>query len=252
QLRLDNLQAAAEVVRANSELDVVLIEGPGEVGLRAAGLPAEDTLALIDQFQQDVATIAPTADVMGFNAYPVPDSPLELPGQYVSTAKEVAPDAVILSVVQGMGFGRISDGVDQGRAPTLDETRFMAIDSVVSGADQVMWYGASSLELNNAEDRQLWQDIQTVAGELAAIRDAITGDVVAVSGPSPVGVRAHQTNDGVVLFITHRQGDENTVEILVDTPFSSVTALVGPEASQTDQGIRITLAAHGSAIVRLR
>jgi hypothetical protein len=252
QLELGNLAVSAERVRTILGLPTLLVEGAGGYALTHAGLPEAEGNALAQAFWKNLEDVAPTADLFGFDVYPVPDFPLTLPGTYVRHAREVAPDARAISVLQGMAFGRISLGVTPGRAPTLAEMRFMAIDSIASGADELHWYGASSLDLTNEEDAGLWDAIARVVGELRPWRASLQGAPVAVGAPIDVGVRAHRTADGVVVFVSHRAEAAATVRLSFDEAFADVGTAVGPEARWVDGGLEIDLGPYGAAILTLR
>jgi hypothetical protein len=76
-----------------------------------------------------------------------------------------------------------------GRRPNLRETRFMAYDAIVHGANGIIYYGSDFLEggvhrggyfkgapLGNREVPQLWKDMMTVGRELRALEPAILAD----------------------------------------------------------------------------
>lgn len=128
------------------------------------------------------------SDVYGFDVYPVfegmPSPPhLAAVGQYVEHAKDIAPHARHLSVLQG--FGQVDLKSGSGRRPTRDETRFMAYDAVVHGARTVMWYGASAIE----EASELWSAIRDTAQELKRL-DPVLGLAPADPTFSDPSVRA--------------------------------------------------------------
>ncbi len=252
QLVLGNVGVAAERAGAVLDLPMLLVEGAGGFGLTHAGLSEGEGNALAKAFWRTVAEVAPTAALFGFDVYPVPDFPLTLPGAYVRHAREVAPAARAISVLQGMAFGRISRGETPGRAPTLAETRFMALDSITSGADELHWYGSSSLDLTNDEDAGLWHAITQVVGELYPHRASLQGEPVTIGASDAVGVRAHRTDEGIVVFLSHRSATAATVRLLVDDAFVSVVSEVGPQARRVVGGLAIDLGPHDAAILTLR
>lgn len=252
RLRAENVDAAAETIRETTDLKVWMVEGPGELGLRAVGLPPDQTASLIAEFEAEVASLAPTADTFGYDVYPVPDYPLTAPGDYVASARISAPDARISSVLQGMAFGRISGGAAPGRHPTLEETRFMAIDSIVAGADEIHWYGVSSLKLDDAGDAALWDAIRETAKGLSTVEDAIMGTPVRVEVSAGATARGHDREGQTVLFVSQREAASDPVRLVLPQTPTEVEVVLGPEARIVDDAVEITLGPGRAAVLRLR
>jgi hypothetical protein len=245
-----NDRVVAEAARSSWGVPVASVEAPGELMLRRAGLSDDDADRLVAEFWSDARALAPSQDVYGFNVYPVPDFPLTAPGDHVRHARSIAPGQRIVSVLQGMAFGRITGDPGRGRAPTLDETRFQAVDSIAAGADAIVWYGASSLDPAHPADAALWDDLGAVAAELASVRHAVTGEPVEVPGSDDLWVRAHRTDEELVLFVSHRGAVAVGHRLPLDARWTAVEVVAGPTPTRDDAGWWIELGAFDAAILR--
>lgn len=127
-------------------------------------------------------------DAAGCDIYPVPFSPtsghsdlkdtnLSSVGAYTDRMHQSAPGKSIWMVLQGFGWRDLSeDGkndpdLSKGRRPSFNETRFMAYDAVVHGANAVLYWGTHSIE----KDSSLWRNLMRTAKELRALEPGIVG-----------------------------------------------------------------------------
>lgn len=228
-LRIDNIAIARAIVDEELALPTVLIEGPGPLLFAEAGLTGTDLTTATDIFWGDLEPAANEVDCFGFDVYPVPDHPLSLPGDYVQQARDLSPATRAISVLQGFGYGQTTGGVRPGRAPTLEETRFMAFDSVAAGADLILWYGQSALLLSEPDQAALWQSILTVSAELHDIRDALTGTPTLLGETPGFRLRAHRQPDGSILGVaTRTSGDSGELCRTMENPAVHATASIGP------------------------
>ena len=130
-------------------------------------------------------------EAAGCDIYPVPfnygvghsdlkDTQLTSVGAYTDRMRAAAPGKSIWMVLQGFGWRDLSqegkDDPDQakGRRPHFPETRFMAYDAIVHGANAILYWGTDYIE----KDSTLWRDLMKVARELRALEPAIVGDRV--------------------------------------------------------------------------
>ncbi|HCO96321.1 MAG TPA: hypothetical protein DIU00_20680 [Phycisphaerales bacterium] len=128
-------------------------------------------------------------DAAGCDIYPVPFSPtsghsdlkdtnLSSVGAYTDRMRQAAPGKSIWMVLQGFGWRDLSeDGkndpdLSKGRRPRFNETRFMAYDAVVHGANAVLYWGTHSIE----KDSSLWRNLMKTAKELRALEPGIVGE----------------------------------------------------------------------------
>jgi len=136
------------------------------------------------------------ADIVGCDIYPVrefetghsdlAERTLAAVGAYTNRMQTAAPGKPVWMVLQGVGWGDLSDNPDpdpeKGRRPTLEETRFMAYDAIVHGARGILYWGTYRIE----KDSQLWHDLLTVIGELNALQPVLSAPDA--SGDFPVGI----------------------------------------------------------------
>ncbi len=127
-------------------------------------------------------------DAVGCDIYPVPfnygvghsdlkDTNLSSVGAYTDRMRQAAPGKSIWMVLQGFGWrdlsesGKTDPDPSKGRRPNLGETRFMAYDAIVHGANAILYWGTHYIE----EDNTLWRDLMKVGRELRALEPAILG-----------------------------------------------------------------------------
>jgi hypothetical protein len=125
------------------------------------------------------------ADAVGCDIYPIPRSPrnghsdladrsMASVGGYTDRMQAAAPGKPVWMVLQGFGWDDLSkveikEGMEKPR-PTLDETRFMAYDSIVHGARAILYWGTAYIE----KDSQLWEDLLTLGAELDALQPVLS------------------------------------------------------------------------------
>jgi hypothetical protein len=101
--------------------------------------------------------------------------------------RETAPRKSIWMVLQGFGWrdlseeGKSDPDPRKGRRPSFSETRFMAYDAIVHGANAILYWGTHSIE----KESPLWRDLMKVAREIRALEPGITGKRL---GNEPVAI----------------------------------------------------------------
>ena len=130
-----------------------------------------------------------TIDAVGCDIYPVPFNPtsgrsdlrdtnLSSVGAYTDRMCEAAPGKSIWMVLQGFGWRDLSEEGKEdadsrkGRRPNFSETRFMAYDAIVHGANAFLYWGTHYIE----KDSALWRDLMKIAKELHALEPGIVGE----------------------------------------------------------------------------
>ena len=149
-------------------------------------------------------------DAAGSDHYPVTgvhtpstDDHLEEIGWFTDRMRAAAPGKSCWMVLQafgwrdldwtgqsyeiGKGWG-INPDTNLGRRPKMRETRFMAYDAIIHGANAILYYGSDFIEggihrggygkgapLGNQEPPQLWKDVMAIGRELRALEPAILG-----------------------------------------------------------------------------
>ena len=169
------------------------------------------------------------ADMIGCDIYPVPEehyqghSDLESirrssVGAYTKRMRKASPNKAYAMVLQGFGWrdimpeldtGSIDNGI--GRRPNIHETRFMAFDAIVHGANAIMYFGTYYIE----KDSQLWKNIMIVAREIRTLEPALVAPPVK---PAPKVSIAESLGsvDGKGVFTTLRKVGRDYVLIVVN------------------------------------
>lgn len=141
-------------------------------------------------------------DAAGCDIYPVPanykvghsdlpDKTLASVGAYTDRMRDAAPGKACWMVLQGFGWRDIQDSPagnkdpQLGRRPDWQETRFMAYDSLLHGANAILYWGTAYIE----KDSKLWRDLLRLARELQALEPA----VVAPEPEKTPGVASEET-----------------------------------------------------------
>lgn len=102
---------------------------------------------------------------------------MDLTGTGVATdvMRQGAPGKACWMVLQGFGWMDLkgdpfnpTDPV-HGRRPNLQETRFMAYDALLHGANAILYWGTYTIE----KDSALWKDLLKTAKELRALEPAL-------------------------------------------------------------------------------
>lgn len=137
-------------------------------------------------------------------------------GVFTERNDDAAPGKACWMVLQGFGYQDIqeplfSEDLVHGRRPTYDETRFMAYDALLHGADAILYWGTRAIE----KDSRLWRDIMSVAKELRALEPAIVG-IKPPAAPVAVAETNWAAFDGGDPKLMLRQAGDDWVLIAVN------------------------------------
>ena len=226
---LHNVARVARTVRSVFRgLPVYVVEGalpfvidrdPGAAAIREQ---------IDEAFRRGVDGTAPSADWYGFDIYPVPlTTDLAVVGDYVRRAQEYAPRKRIVSVIQG--FGGEDLGRD-GRRPTPTENRFMAYSSAINGADGIIWWGQSAMDISRSSE--LWESIKATGREIRRIAPLLSLRTVAVKCDSPeIDLLAKADGRSTYVIAANSSPEAQTVSLHVPLAHVEDTA---PECRVTD------------------
>ena len=177
-------------------------------------------------------------DMAGCDIYPAPpnlavghsdlvDLGLTSVGAYTERMRQAAPGKACAMVLQGFGWRDLKEkpkenetAVGIGRRPTLAESRFMAYDAIIHGANAILYWGTANMKPveddgSPANGRpRLWHDLLRVARELRALEPAL----VAPPLKSPVVRQAETCGsiDGTGILCTVRRVDDDFVVVVVN------------------------------------
>ncbi len=188
------------------------------------------------------------ADMAGCDIYPVPpnragdhsdlpDKGLTSVGAYTDRMRQAAPGKACAMVLQGFGWRDLQSktnahevAVGIGRRPTWAESRFMAYDAILHGANAILYWGTAYMKpVENdgspASGRpRLWRDLLRLVRELRALEPAL----VAPPLDPPVARHAEtygSIDDGGILCSARRVADDFVLMV----------------ANETDNGLRFSL-----------
>ena len=180
---------------------------------------------------EDLARYCRGADVSGMDIYPVEgESHSDLGNKTLSVVGDevdknhqtVHGRKPIWAILQGFGWSVWEkDPSVHKRAPTWEETRFMAYDAIVHGATGIIYWGASYED----RDSDIWDSLRRMASELKEL-------IPALVSPEVVNVEA-ESADGAVIAMGRRV--EGKLWVLAvnerDTEVDATIQLPGPAES---------------------
>jgi len=224
-----------------------------------------------------LAAFNSAADIAGCDIYPVPQSPhqghsdlaemsVAAVGAYTDRMQAAAPGKPVWMVLQGFGWGDIQPGITEERKkelrrPTIEETRFMAYDSIVHGARGLLYWGTAYIE----KDSACWQDLLKVAREMADLQPLLSAPdhsrPVAVSqsetfGSVDRGVRVLAKNlDNTLCFIVVNEWNgpiEYTLRFEAGDPATHYyrDTYSGQDVMMRDYKLTARIAGHGVQVLK--
>jgi len=136
-------------------------------------------------------------------------------GEYTDKMRQVTgPNRPLLMVLQAFAWEAIAEdtgGVAERREekilyPTRAQTRFMAFQSIIKGANGIIYWGSHTMP----QPSQAWSDIKSVAREVADLAPVLAGR--AVEAPVEIDYQevGHSVDDGVQ-FLVKDGGDKRFV-----------------------------------------
>lgn len=188
------------------------------------------------------------ADMAGCDIYPVPpnravghsdlpDKGLTSVGAYTDRMRQAAPSKACAMVLQGFGWRDLQSktnahevAVGIGRRPTWAESRFMAYNAILHGANAILYWGTAYMKPveddgSPASGRpRLWRDLLRLARELRALEPALVAPPL--EPPVARSAETYGSIDGSgVLCSVRRVADDFVLMV----------------ANETDNGLRFSL-----------
>ena len=178
--------------------------------------------------RNDIKTLArynAGCDISGVDIYPVTSSPngsghsdlkdrsISCVGKYAVKMREsVSNQKPIFMVLQGFAWEHLRNAdAANARYPSYVESRFMVWDSIIHGANGIIFYATNRMK----PDHPLWLDLGKVNHEIRALSEIIT---------APAGA-ACQVSDPAIAVATRRHG-KNQVAFLANTSNTSRKASI--------------------------
>ena len=182
------------------------------------------------------------ADMVGCDIYPAPanlrvghsdllDMTLGSVGAYTERMRAAAPRRACAMVLQGFGWRDLKekpnekeDAVGVGRRPSFGESRFMAYDAIMHGANAIFYWGTAYLKPVEDDGTsvtgrpKLWRDLLELARELRGLEPALLAPPVkslkvrqsptygSIDGAGILCSLRH-VDDDYILFVLNETGD---------------------------------------------
>ncbi len=201
-------------------------------------------------------------DAVGCDIYPAPsnsstghsdlkDTNISAVGAYTDRMRETAPGKSIWMVLQGFGWRDINETLKtdpdprKGRRPNLSETRFMAYDAIVHGANAILYWGTHSIE----KESVLWRDLMKVAREIRALEPGITGKRP-INEPIAVADETFGSIDGQGPRLMLRKTGEDWMLIAVNENAQSIAFTIDKLPEEIEGKVLYRLYSDESHIVK--
>ena len=177
-------------------------------------------------------------DMAGCDIYPVPpnlsvghsdlpDKGVTSVGAYTERMRAAAPGKACAMVLQGFGWRDLSSknnehekAVGIGRRPTWAESRFMAYDAVIHGANAILYWGTAYVKPQESDGAGttarpgLWYDLLRVARELRALEAALVA--APLKAPAVRQAETYGSIDGCGIVCSLRRVGDDFVLLVVN------------------------------------
>jgi hypothetical protein len=174
--------------------------------------PNHPTWSVINELS-DLPGYLNTADVLGTDPYPVPDSPVTLAAEWTETSNDVSGGLrPVWMVPQAFDKSNYRKS-PQARAPTLGEELVMTYLCLIHGAQGLMYYSYNDLERDRLGFEQRWADMLIVGREVQQLEPALLS--IAVRPKLTV------TFSGASVQYAVRADDQGNTYVLLANPDST-------------------------------
>jgi len=131
-------------------------------------------------------------------------------GDYVDKMRQVTgPDRPLLMVLQAFAWEKLvqeTDVIEQREEkiqyPTYNETRFMAFQSLIKGANGIVYWGSDF----TPQPSEAWDNIKRVTREVADLKEAIVRPAPELTVEIEYEEMGHSVDDGVQLIVRDHDG----------------------------------------------
>lgn len=202
-------------------------------------------------------------DIAGCDIYPVPmpQTQSNLPNKSLSvvgdeTRKSVASvggGKPVFMVLQAFAWKNLSNPGDPHAVyPSFAQSRFMAYEAIVSGANGILYWGVAT----TPRPSRFWSDLKTLVSELRAMAPVLASAPVQgaraarVVGEA-VGISHRRLGDGHVLMVVNRTDTPCSAEVSVPgTAGAAWRPMFGdPRPRVNAEQVRVELPAWGVAVL---
>ena len=227
--------------------------------------PDHPTWAVLYQYDM-MRAMSPTFDILGADIYPVTGSPLS----NVTKGARRTSDAMLglrpmWHVPQSFDWGLFRDdkpGAPPYRMPTIEEMRSMTWQFIAAGANGLIYYGFSTIQVPKRKDGtpfsfdKAFADVCVVAEEVKRYIPVLLSveDAPSVTGaPESWGLRVWRKDGETWLLAVNAQDVAASAELKLSEDFATVTPAFGPAAEKTGQRtLKVSLAPNEPALYKIR
>jgi hypothetical protein len=202
-------------------------------------------------------------DIAGCDVYPVPmpQTQSNLPNKTLSvvgdeTRKSVASvggGKPVFMVLQGFAWKNLTSPSDpKAIYPSFAESRFMAYDAIVNGANGILYWGTPT----TPKPSRFWADLKTLVSELRTLAPVlaaspVVGKATARVNGDAVRVSHRRLGGDHVLLVVNRSGTARSAEVSVPGTAGIAWRPLFGDPSPTIDGdrLRVELPAWGVAVL---
>lgn len=170
-----------------------------------------------------------TTDILGVDRYPIPTEPITTVTKEMHIAREaVKGHKPVIAVVQAFGWYQYNEAfpdrgrkpseedLKAGRAPTYEETKNMAYQAIVNGANGLLFYCYYDLRVL-PQYKEYWVNIKTIASELKTISPVILS-------PNNLGAASYSPSDsGIQTLVKELDGELYLIAVNTSDKHCKVT-----------------------------
>lgn len=181
------------------------------------------------------------ADMVGCDIYPAPanldvghsdltDLSLGAVGAYTRRMRLAAPGKACAMVLQGFGWRDLRDNVTPsqrelgiGRPPGFGESRFMAYEAILHGANAILYWGTAYSKATGPDGTpvagrpRLWHDLLRIGREIRALEPALLAKPVRAPVIRPAATFGSHESPGFVASL-RRVGDDAVLLVANESP----------------------------------
>ena len=188
--------------------------------------------AWIALFQVDeLKSYLGTTDVIGTDPYPIPAYPMSMVSEWTQKTREAAgPKRAIWMVPQLHNAGLYRKDYADSPSPTLDEVRCMTYQSLVHGANGLIYYSFFDLKRDPLGFESRWADVKKVGEEVKRLTPILLSTeeppkVQLSSGVKNIHFSAKQHDGKLYILAVNISREEHDAEFVISADAEKATVL---------------------------
>ena len=219
--------------------------------------PAWVVLYQVDQVRQYVTSY----DVIGTDPYPIPERGAALAGTWARKMTEALGGSRAMwqvpQVFNWANYRQAEAEKAKCRAPTFDEMRSMAWQSIVEGATGIVFYSWFDIRKDPATpfDEQ-WEKVKKVAKEIKDMSPVLlsieTPPQIEIAKESWLNAATRQSQGTTYIILANNTGEAHTARVAMPAPPVSITDRADGSALAASASIEVPIAPLGVRILQAR